>query len=180
MIGGRLDWLVATAYAAVLVVALATRAMPFPILLLSAALGAALVWLSIVDVRTYRLPNPLTMGLTGAGLLAAYVLDPSDVVPHVLAAAGSFAFLTGANFLYLTLRGQDGIGGGDAKLLAAAGAWTGPEGALSILLMATLLALAAVAASAVLGQRPDRQTRLPFGPFLGLALWITWLFGPLQ
>ncbi len=154
--------------------------MPTAILVVSTALGTALAWLSIVDLKTFRLPNPITIALTVAGLAATYVLNSAELVTHMLAAAGSFAFLAAANFIYRAIRGHDGIGGGDAKLLAAAGAWTGPEGALAVLLVSTLLALAAFAASALFGHMPERQTRLPFGPFLGLAFWVTWLFGPLQ
>ncbi len=164
----------------VLTIALANQSVPIPILVLSIALGTALAWLSFVDLKTYRLPNPVTLTLTAVGLAVTYVLNTADLLAHTLAAVGSFAFLAGANFIYRAIRGHDGIGGGDAKLLAAAGAWTGPEGALAVLLLSTLFALAAFATSALLGRMPKPQTRLPFGPFLGLAFWITWLFGPLQ
>ena len=84
------------------------------------------------------------------------------------------------NLIYRRLRGHDGIGGGDAKLVAVAGAWTGPVGVVAVLLWSTVMALVAAAGAALMGWRPSRNTRLPFGPFLGIAIWITWLFGPLQ
>jgi leader peptidase (prepilin peptidase)/N-methyltransferase len=62
----------------------------------------------------------------------------------------------------------------------AAGAWTGPEGVVGVLLIASLVALAIFAARALVDRGFDRESRLPFGPFLCLAIWIIWLFGPLE
>lgn len=145
----------------------------------SAVLGAGLIWLTIVDLRVLRLPDAGTLTLTGLGLLATLRLNPPQLSWHVLAAVGAFLFIALTNALYHRVRGKDGIGGGDAKLLMAAGAWTGPAGVVAVLLVSALTALTVFATIALLGWRINADTRLPFGPFLCFALWITWLFGPL-
>ena len=82
-------------------------------------------------------------------------------------------------WVYRRLRGREGLGGGDAKLLAAAGAWIGASGLPSVLFGAAVAALLAAAALALAGREMRRDTALPFGPFLALATWLVWLFGPL-
>lgn len=171
---------IGSALAFLLTFALAQYNAPTPLeaMIWTGVLGVGLSWLTIVDLRSLRLPDAGTLTLTAIGLMGTYWLDPLDLAWHALAALGAFALIAISNALYHSLRGKDGIGGGDAKLLMAAGAWTGPAGVVGVLLVSTLMALAAFAAAALLGWRIDRETRLPFGPFLCFALWMTWLFGP--
>lgn len=138
-----------------------------------------LIWLTVVDLSALRLPNAGTLTLAALGVLATFRLSPDAIGWHLGAAAAAYGVIFGANALYRAARGQDGIGGGDAKLLMAAGAWVGPSGTLSVFLTSTLAALAAFAGAAILGRGIGRATRIPFGPFLCFALWVTWLFGPL-
>jgi len=80
--------------------------------------------------------------------------------------------------LYRRLRGREGLGGGDAKLLAASGAWLGAAALPQVILLAAVSALAAAACLRLTGIRLGIHSALPFGPFLALATWILWLFGP--
>jgi leader peptidase (prepilin peptidase)/N-methyltransferase len=78
------------------------------------------------------------------------------------------------------MRGREGIGLGDAKLLAAAGAWVGWMGLPSTLLLAALSGLVyAIAARRAGGAALSADDRVPFGAFIGLGLWVVWLYGPL-
>ena len=153
--------------------------MPVEALAWSVLLGIGLVWLTVVDLQSLRLPDAGTLPLSLLGLLATFRLNPDELATHALAALGAFAFIFLANALYNSIRGMDGIGGGDAKLLMAAGAWTGPAGVVGVVFVSTLTALAVFAGAALLGWQIGRETRLPFGPFLCFALWVTWLFGSL-
>jgi len=73
---------------------------------------------------------------------------------------------------YRALRGRDGLGAGDAKLLAAAGAWIGLSGLGIVLLLAATIALAAALAMRLRGgamharhpnPRSARRWRWQFG-----------------
>jgi leader peptidase (prepilin peptidase)/N-methyltransferase len=79
--------------------------------------------------------------------------------------------------IYRVLRGREGLGGGDAKLLAASGAWVGASALPQLILIAATTALAAAACSRVFGVRLGAHSALPFGPFLAFATWLIWLFG---
>jgi leader peptidase (prepilin peptidase)/N-methyltransferase len=90
-----------------------------------------------------------------------------------------YLLLWAVAWVYRRLRGRDGLGLGDAKLLAAAGAWVGAGGLPSVLAGAAIAALAAAGGMMLAGRRLDRHTALPFGPFLAAATWLVWLFGPI-
>lgn len=75
----------------------------------------------VFDVRTRRIPNALTFGSALAGLLFHRLADGPE---GVLVAAGGW--LVGL-FLFLPFFALRGMGGGDVKLLAALGAWIGPQ-----------------------------------------------------
>jgi leader peptidase (prepilin peptidase) / N-methyltransferase len=73
---------------------------------------------------------------------------------------------------YFRRYGQEGLGLGDAKLFAAAGAWLGWQALPMALLIAAVSGLVVALA---LG-KTARATPLPFGPALALGFWVTWLF----
>jgi leader peptidase (prepilin peptidase) / N-methyltransferase len=150
-----------------------------PVMLASILLGASLVALSAIDLKTFRLPDAITLPLAAAGLILSAVLgwEPS-VLWRCLAAAGGYAFIWGVNEVYRRLRGRAGMGLGDAKLFAAAGAWLGFEGMSSVLLYGCLGALLFVAIKNISGQKMQMQDALPFGPFLSAGIWLVWLYGP--
>jgi leader peptidase (prepilin peptidase)/N-methyltransferase len=77
------------------------------------------------------------------------------------------------------LRGREGLGFGDAKLLAAGGAWLSWQSVPSVVLIAAVLALAVVLGIALVRRtRLSAATRVPFGPYLAAAIWLVWLYGP--
>ena len=148
-------------------------------LLGSAILGVALIILSVIDIDRYRLPDAITLPLIALGWVIAAPLTLDGIGWHVLAAATGFLMLYGFSKGFLWLRGYPGLGLGDAKLLAASGAWLGLEGLPSVVMIASLTALAGVVAAAAAGFKVRATTRLPFGPFLAFATWLVWLAGPM-
>ena len=148
-------------------------------LLPSLVLGAALIWLSVIDLRSFRLPDRLTLPLLAIGLIFSFLLKWDELYWRILAAALGFILLYAVAQLYYRLRGRHGLGLGDAKLLAASGAWLGIEGIPATLLLASCTALCAALASTLAGRTITTDTRMPFGPFLALGTWLTWFYGPL-
>ncbi len=147
---------------------------------LDCLLGWWLLTLAWIDVRCWLLPDALTLPLVLAGLIAAAALAPEALFDRALGAALGYSLFQALAWLYRRMRGRDGLGGGDAKLLAAAGAWIGASALPSVVLLAALAALALAALLRLAGVRLAAQSALPFGPFLALATWLVWLFGPLS
>jgi len=145
----------------------------------TALLGWSLLLIAAVDARHFWLPDWLTLPLLAGGLTATALFDRPALVDHLVGAAAGFAVLWGIAALYRRARGREGLGGGDFRLLAAAGAWTGWMGLPSVLLWASVAGLSLVLARLVLRQPVSGEDRLPFGVFLAMGLWMTWLYGPL-
>jgi leader peptidase (prepilin peptidase)/N-methyltransferase len=146
---------------------------------LDCLLGWWLLTLGWIDVRTWLLPDILTLPLLVLGLVVCISFNPEDLVDRAAAAALGYLVLQAVAWAYQRCRGREGLGQGDAKLFAAAGAWLGLAALPQVILIAAVAALAAAAALGLAGTRLRALTALPFGPFLGLAIWLTWLLGPL-
>jgi leader peptidase (prepilin peptidase)/N-methyltransferase len=170
--------------AALAVAAWAILTMPPHLIWPTAVLGWALLVLAAIDTRHFLLPDILTLPLIPAGLAMAWWLDPSQLLHHTLGAAAGYLGFAALAWLYHYLRGREGLGLGDAKLLAAAGAWISWTGLGSVLLWAAPLALVvSLAGGLIHGTLSDRlagRVALPFGPFLALGFWLTWLYGPIH
>ncbi len=140
-------------------------------------LGWALLTLTLTDLREKTLPDAVTLPLIAVGLAAALVLEPLDPLTHVLGAAAGVTLFLAVGATFRRLRGYDGLGGGDAKLFAAAGAWVGWPGLPSVLLIASVAALAVVLVIMVVGRRNFAREEIAFGPYLCFGFWIVWLYG---
>lgn len=143
------------------------------VLAASLVLFAALAALAIIDWRTYRLPDAITLPLIAAGIGAAFLLGRPVLLHLAGAAAGYFAFVA-IEMSYRRLRGRDGLGRGDAKLLAAGGAWCSVAALPVIVLIASFTALCCVVVLRLSGRSIDGMTMLAFGPFLALAIGLVW------
>ena len=122
-------------------------------------LAMLLLTASMVDFRTLRLPDGLTVGAAGASLALSALGGVWALTTGVLAAAAVFAVLEALRSL-ARLRGNDpGLGLGDVKLLAALALWLGIATPWAVL-------LAAIAGLLVLVVHKPADGRLPFGPFI--------------
>jgi leader peptidase (prepilin peptidase) / N-methyltransferase len=148
------------------------------LLLASLGLGWTLLTLAAIDQRHLVLPDVLTLPLIPAGLLVAYGLGGSMLPDRLLGAIAGFAALSALAWTYRRLRDREGLGLGDAKLLAAAGAWLGWQALPSVVLIAAASGLALALACSRGGDGLAWTSKIAFGPHLALAFWLVWLFGP--
>lgn len=148
--------------------------------LLSLVLFINLAALAIYDARSFRLPNLLTLSLFIAGVAAIIIAPRYPVVDHLIGAAVGLFLFPAINFVYRQIRGHDGIGMGDAKLLAGLGLWLGWPALPPLVLIGSLLGLAYAGLVVVL-KRDEKSKHavknpIPFGLFLAIAGWFVWLF----
>jgi leader peptidase (prepilin peptidase)/N-methyltransferase len=132
-----------------------------------------------MDVRSLVLADVLTLPLIPAGLLVAAVVAPSHFLWHAVAALAGFALMVAVAYAYRRLRGREGLGFGDAKLMAAAGAWVSLEGIGSVLLYAAASGLAYATVMRMTGKSLAADAEIPLGAGIALGLWLVWLYGPL-
>jgi leader peptidase (prepilin peptidase)/N-methyltransferase len=155
-------------------------AAPNPDGLAGALLGALMLAIAVTDARRYLIPNELTGAAAALALFRAAAIGPDAGASALLWAAGRALIialpLLGLMAGYRALRGRDGLGLGDVKLAAAAGAWLGLPALFAAVELAALAAISAYVLNAEIKRQPLRSTAfLPFGTFLAPAIWFGWL-----
>lgn len=146
-----------------------------PLLFVRIAFASALLVLFFTDLDCRILPNELTVGGTVAGLVAAAFVPPglrSAVIGVLL--GGGVLWATGA--AYERLRGVEGMGMGDVKMLAMIGAVLGWPLMLLTLVWSSIAG--GLLGAVLLAFKADaRTTALPFGSFLAPAALAASLVG---
>lgn len=136
-------------------------------------LAAALSVCFAMDVRRLIIPDVITGPLIILGL-AIHVLDtPSQILSHAAGAVVGYGMIWAVGLCFRLVRGVEGIGLGDAKLLAAAGAWLGLASLPFVIVIASTLALCYVCLHRVM--RRTAVHLVAFGPFLAAGFWLGWL-----
>lgn len=123
---------------------------------------------AILDARFHWLPDRLTAAIAIIGLAAGGLLSGVPIVHRLVGGAAGFGALAMLAAAYRRVRGREGLGAGDSKLLGAIGLWTGWAALPAILLIASLVGLGFAAA-----ERRGRLEAVAFGSLLalGAAIW---------
>ena len=161
------------------------------------AFCAALIVLAFIDLDHRILPDPITLNGIWIGIVAStYLAHPSPLVSRLFRLAGielqdpravAFAasvigvivgggLLWGVAEAYLRLRGIEGMGFGDVKMMAMAGAFLGAPLALLTIMIGSLLG-SIIGLVFIRAAGKTREYELPFGTFLAAAGIITVLYG---
>ncbi len=176
-IGARYLWIELAALAVAVWSASMTSG---PLLLVTCGLGWTLIALATIDMRHFVLPDAITLPLIVAGLAVSWLYHPGHLLENAVGPVAGYMSFVLLSIAYRRLRGREGLGRGDAKLFAAAGAWVAWWGLPSVAVVAGMTGLgAALLQARVKGKPIDLTARLPFGPFLAFGLWVVWLYGPL-
>jgi leader peptidase (prepilin peptidase)/N-methyltransferase len=138
--------------------------------------GFLLIAMTFIDLDTQFLPDDLTYPLLWLGLL---VNLNGAIVPlrdAVIGAVAGYMALWSVNALYKLVRKHDGMGNGDFKLLGALGAWMGWNMLPAIILLSSVVG-ATIGILMIVLRKQDRETRIPFGPYLTGAGLLAMLYG---
>ena len=165
--------------AAIVIALWAAAVVPSSLLWVSCILGWTLLALAVIDYRHFLLPDYLTLPLIPFGLIVTWANDEPALIDHIIGVVAGFGFVVLLRAAYHRIRGREGMGLGDAKLLAASGAFVAWQALPSVILIASVAGLAFALARAVAGGTISLADRLAFGTFLCFGTWIVWLYGPL-
>ncbi len=129
----------------------------------------ALGFLVRSDFREKRLPDVVTLPLICLGVALSAVSQSIDVTESILGAAIGFTLFWAIGAAHFAWRGFEGLGLGDAKLFAAAGAWLGWSALPMVLLIASVMALIAAMAT-----MRSQASEIAFGPWLCVGILAHW------
>ncbi len=178
--GAVLSWVYPVGeFAAGIIGAISFLLLPLPAAIVTAGFGWILLLIALIDFDRMVIPDSLNVMLLAVGLAASITqtwpilaLRGPEPIDALMGVVGGFAVLWAINLGYRQLRGRDGLGLGDAKLLGAAGAWNGSMLLPEICMIAALTTLGAVVLT---GGHKNRFRAVPFGPGLALAIWAVFL-----
>lgn len=140
------------------------------------AYAAALLTLSVIDLDHRIIPDEISLSGIVIGLLLAAVTPLRPFLDSLVGALLGGGFLLVVGLLYEAARKQEGIGGGDIKLMAMVGAFTGWKGALFTIFGGSVVA-SFVGIALMIRRREGTQIPIPFGPFLSFASFLYVLCG---
>lgn len=179
---GKISWRYPAVelFSALLSLALWTRWRADPAWAACAIVAAGLLLaVALADWDTFIIPDELSVGLAALGLLCAPLNPyfaaaswPGAWLASLQGGLIGFALCWGVAEFGDRLFKKESMGGGDIKLLAGVGAWTGGLGAFDTLMLASLIG--AVYGVALMSRgRLKRADPIPFGPFLSAAAVFT-------
>lgn len=129
--------------------------------------GCAMIVLLVIDLQHQILPNEITVPGIALGIAFSLAAPPGWRDSLIGAVAGG-GVLWAVAWGYERLRGHEGLGFGDVKMLAMIGAFLGWRLMLLTLVSASVLG-SLTAAALLLARRADWQSKLPLGTFLAIA-----------
>ncbi len=142
--------------------------------------SAFLVALTFIDIDTQMLPDDLTLPLLWLGLLFNLwgVFAPLNVA--VVGAVAGYLSLWSIYWLFKLIRGKEGMGYGDFKLLAAIGAWLGWSALPGVIILSAVVGAVCGIVLMLLARR-GFDMQIPYGPYLaGAGLIALYFPGPLR
>ena len=152
-----------------------------------AAAAILLTWvliaISFVDLDHQLIPDSMSVPLIWIGLFLSlfHPLANAEILfvepkTAIIGAVAGYLVLWSVNAAFRLVRGMDGMGYGDFKLLAALGAWLGWLSLPLIIFMSAVVA-AIVGLGMIVFLKHDKRIPIPYGPYLATAGWITMLWG---
>lgn len=162
---------------AALIGGVALLTLPGPEGVAAALFGWQLLTLAALDAEHFWLPDWLTGLLASTGLAVGAAGIGVDLTSRIIGGVAGLASLFLIAWAYRNVRGRDGMGGGDPKLLGAIGCWMGWQTLPYVLLGASVLGLLLALTFAVQGRDVSAKTRLPFGSLMAVAAFPLLLFG---
>jgi leader peptidase (prepilin peptidase)/N-methyltransferase len=137
----------------------------------------SLIALTFIDFDTQLLPDGLTLPLLWGGLVVNLFELFVPLRTSVIGAIAGYLALWIVYWLFKLIRGKEGMGYGDFKLLAALGAWMGWQMLPFIVLLSSVVG-AVIGIMLIVFKGRDHNIPLAFGPYLAIAGAIALFFGP--
>jgi len=129
---------------------------------------ASLLVIIIIDLNHQIIPDVISLPGIVLGFFFSFFNTLCSWQESLIGLLAGGGILYAIALLYYVLRKQDGMGGGDIKLLAMLGAFLGWQ-SLPFIIFASSVSGSVIGIVTLAIQRKDSATRIPFGPFLSVS-----------
>jgi leader peptidase (prepilin peptidase)/N-methyltransferase len=137
-----------------------------------------LVAVTFIDLEHRIIPDRLSLGGLGLGIATSFLTPGFGIVPALIGATFGFCVFYALAWAYLRFTGRSGLGGGDIKLLAMVGSFTGPGGVFATILISSIFgSLVGIVWGLVKGRKRVMTVAIPYGPFLVVGALYYYLLG---
>jgi leader peptidase (prepilin peptidase)/N-methyltransferase len=136
---------------------------------------AALLAIACIDWQHMIIPDELSLGVLGLGIVLSATVLPLGVWGAALGAVAGAGFVWAVAWAYRKFRGVDGMGFGDVKMAGMIGAFLGPIQVLLTIFVAACLG--SLYGAAVLARGGTRRSMVAFGTFLAAGAALCLFFG---
>ncbi len=145
------------------------------VIFFGAVLAVLVAAIAIIDFRSLIIPDALNAGLAVSGLAFQFWTGTGSIVIPLAFAIAVFLLFLALRRWFKARRQITALGLGDAKMAGASALWISPWNLPLYLLFTCVTALLFVLFSHLKSGNFDTKTKVPFGPFLGLGIFVTWV-----
>jgi len=138
-------------------------------------LASIMLILFFTDLDERILPDEITLGFIPVGLIFAYFSPDRGFVESLVVGVIGAGMLFLLAYVYLKLKGIEGMGMGDVKMLALMGTFLGKKAFLALMIASVLGTIVGLFIIYVL--KKGKRYEIPFGCFLAIGTVITYLYG---
>ncbi len=138
-------------------------------------LASIMLILFFTDLDERILPDEITLGFIPIGLIFAYFSPDRGFVESLVVGVVGAGLLFLLAYIYLKIKGIEGMGMGDVKMLALMGTFLGKQAFLALMIASVVGTIVGLFIIYVL--KKGRQYEIPFGCFLSIGTIITYLYG---
>ena len=138
--------------------------------------GGLLIVASFIDLKTFILPDIITIPGSIAAIPCAAMLTNIGWQGALIGAGLGGGLFWSLRLLYRGLRGVEGLGLGDVKIMFMIGALSGPQNLPLVITVAAFSGLLASAIMMMVDKKIEYGSMIPFGPFLALGAMLSILY----
>lgn len=134
------------------------------------ALFSILLVISLIDYKHYIIPNGLVIALMLLGIMHLFI-NPQNILQYIIG-----FFVASIILLLIAVITRGKMGGGDIKLMAAAGLLIGWQNILVALMLGSVVG-SVIGITLIVLKIIKREQMIPFGPFLAVGIMVSAMFG---
>ncbi len=136
----------------------------------------SLIIITLIDLEHRIIPDEISLSGILVGFVSSFLLPNLTWIDSLIGIVMGGGLLFIISYGYLLITGQEGMGGGDIKLLAMIGAFLGWQFIPMVILISAAVG-SFVGVCFMLYQKKDRHMQIPFGPFLAIGAVVALFYG---